>query len=181
MIEWDSPEAGLARTAAGLRLIGSELESVVRGGSMGSSLPAGARIRIVRNQTGRYAPGAIVAFLAGDALIAHRVVSNVVDRRGRTGVVTKGDAALICDPPIQSEIVIGEVRSVQLQGEWAAPAPGSPRKRPSSLVSELASTCVSALARVDLDVTSRALEALISAWRRLVAAVRPRTPGAART
>lgn len=139
---------------------------------MGDTLPAGARIRIERGENVRYQSGAIVAFLAGDALIAHRVLRDFTDLRGRRGLVTMGDAATVCDPPISAEIVIGEVRSVLVGDRWAPPGVRPRRAWASRLVGFVTQAGVTACAMVDLRVTSVLLEMLLTAEKRVASALR---------
>jgi hypothetical protein len=88
--------------------------------SMGRALPAGSRIRIQLADRRRYEVGEVVAFLAGKHVVVHRVV-----RRGPGGaagdyLLTRGDAALVPDLPVEERRVLGAVTGVARDGGWVA-------------------------------------------------------------
>jgi len=165
------PGAGEGAVVAGLlRRSGAEIESVVQGRSMGCALPSGARIRIRCAASARYEVGSVVAFRAGDALIGHRVVAASRDRRGRDLLVTRGDAALLCDPPVDPALVLGEV-TARADGDAWTPVPGpAPRRGPAAGVAAVSLHVVRGLAAVDRDLASRFIE------RVLVLGLRARGP-----
>ncbi|MGE0355026.1 MAG: S24/S26 family peptidase [Gemmatimonadales bacterium] len=117
------PEAGTADTrfvspadvrtlASLLKRSGVELESMVRGPSMGTTLPHDSHILIrCAETTGR--PGEVIAFVAGAGLIAHRVVT-----RWSGHLITRGDAAVVCDPPVPLDAVLGPVTAWRTDGAW---------------------------------------------------------------
>jgi hypothetical protein len=112
--------ARILAVAARVRAPERTLESTVEGMSMGRTLPAGSRIRIELAHRGRYEVGEVVAFLAGRHVVVHRVV-----RRGRGGsaggyLLTRGDAALVPDPPVEERRVLGAVTGVARDGGWVA-------------------------------------------------------------
>jgi hypothetical protein len=119
--------AQLAAVADLLRRARREIESEIAGTSMAATLPPGTRVRI---RCGAVAPRArrtIVAFLVGARLIAHRVVAGV-----RGHVITRGDGAVVCDPPLAIGDVLGEVVALQAGDGWRpppAPPPLSPARR----------------------------------------------------
>lgn len=154
---------------------GGEIGSAVRGHSMGETLPPGTRIRIGRETGAGYRVGMVVAFLAGDVLVAHRVVRISRDRRGRDVLLTRGDGSLLCDPPIGSRAIIGEVRAMQDADVWR-PVGAAPRAgRFTSASRALILDVVTVFARVDRDLTSRAVEFLITLGRRVASAGRGAT------
>ena len=153
--------------AAMLKRAGSAVESTVRGSSMGRTLPPGTRIRITCAADAAYRPGAVVAFLAGDALIGHRVVARSRDRRRRDVLVTRGDAVMLCDPPIDPALVLGEVTARQEPAGWTA-LPAPVRRGPiARAVAALALGAVRALAWVDREIASRLMESLLTAGLRV--------------
>jgi hypothetical protein len=112
--------ARILAVAARVRAPERTLESTVEGMSMGRTLPAGSRIRIELADRGRYEVGEVVAFLGGKHVVVHRVV-----RRGRRGaaggyLLTRGDAALVPDPPVEEGRVLGAVTGVARDGGWVA-------------------------------------------------------------
>jgi hypothetical protein len=92
----------------------SVISSTVTGSSMGVTIPEGAQIRIrpLRNPD-ELRKGGVIAFVEQNKVFAHRIV-----RRGRCGVLTRGDARTMCDRPIPPEAVIGEVTDYCKNGEW---------------------------------------------------------------
>lgn len=115
----DDPARILA-VASSLRGPGRTLDSTIEGGSMGRTLPPGARIRIALAERPSYAAGEVVAFLAGSQVIVHRVI-----HRGQRGaahgyLITQGDATLVPDPPVNADHVLGAVIGIQREGRWTA-------------------------------------------------------------
>ena len=103
-----------------LKLSRQLVECELRGMSMGKTLPAGSRVRISSNRGEDYAAGEIVTFVANRNLTAHRVVYR--GRGSRKGyLITRGDANLLCDPPVQIEQVLGVVSEFQVDGDWKVP------------------------------------------------------------
>jgi hypothetical protein len=90
------------------------VESTVEGGSMGSTLPAGTRIRIELSRRDRYEPGEVIAFFVDTTLIVHRVVASL--RHGR--FVTRGDATYAPDPPLDVARILGPVSAMSSAGGW---------------------------------------------------------------
>lgn len=143
-----------------LRAAGREVESTVHGESMGDTLPAGARILIRCGAPAE--PGAIVAFVAGESLVAHRLM-HVVAGRGGGFLVTQGDARTLCDPPIETGAVVGVVTAWRMTDEepWR-PTPEAPRRTPvaqttSALVRMLVRSALALDVRAALVVTGVAL------------------------
>jgi hypothetical protein len=101
--------------ASGLRAPDRTIESTVQGPSMGRAIPAGSRIRIELGVQRSYDPGEVIAFVAGPHVIVHRVLTPA--RRGQ--VLTRGDAEVIPDPPIDADQILGAVTAIQRGGNWA--------------------------------------------------------------
>jgi hypothetical protein len=92
---------------------GRIIESQISGTSMGSTLPAGSRIRIRRLRSETYGPGQVVAFVSGNAIFAHRIVFSC-----RHGVLTRGDNRSWCDFPLPSHAILGLVTESYRDGVW---------------------------------------------------------------
>jgi hypothetical protein len=103
---------------------GRIIESEISGTSMGSTLPAGCRIRICPLRREDYQPGQVVAFVSGDALFAHRIVS-CCDQ----GALTRGDNRSWCDLPLPWRAILGLVTESQVDGVWRPLADYVPLKR----------------------------------------------------
>ena len=117
-----SPLAFVLRRARGV------IESEIRGGSMGATLPPGTRIRIACGVEAHRSIGSVVAFEGNDGLVGHRVVGHVTDHRGRVLILARGDGMLVCDPPLDPERVLGEIAAFQRGAEWL-PLPPAPAAR----------------------------------------------------
>ena len=134
-----------------LRSAGREIESTVHGESMGATLPAGARILIRCGAP--VEPGMIVAFVAGESLVAHRLM-HVVAGRGGGYLVTQGDARILCDPPIDVGASVGVVTAWRMTDEetWR-PTRDAPRRAPAG---QATSAIVRMFVRVALALDVRA-------------------------
>jgi hypothetical protein len=102
----------LSAIAALLKHTHAHVESQVHGGSMGATLPPGARIRLSCRETADYRPGDVVVYVQGSGLVAHRLVGRGRGARARGYLITRGDASATCDPPVPIE------RAVGLVTEW---------------------------------------------------------------
>ena len=89
------------------------IESEISGTSMGSTLPAGCRIRICLLRLEEYRPGQVVAFVSGDAIFAHRIISC-----SGQGALTRGDNRSWCDLPLPWRAILGLVTESQVDGVW---------------------------------------------------------------
>jgi hypothetical protein len=112
IVEGFSGERLLA-LAALLGRSGKIIESEISGTSMGGALPPGCRIRIRPVSVNSYEPGQVVAFVTGNVLYAHRIVS-----WNRQGVLTRGDNHLLCDLPLPFHAILGLVTECRLHEEW---------------------------------------------------------------
>ena len=148
-----SPE-DVAALAALLSRSGTDLESEIRGPSMGPTLTHGARIRI-RCETGSSIHlGQVVAFLAEPGLVAHRMVAH----QGKH-ILTRGDASTACDPPIQLDRVLGVVDAWYNGTDWR-PVGAPPA---ASLVRRIGSAFSSIVIRAAL-ATSPRLARRVAMW-----------------
>lgn len=150
-----------------LRRSGGEIESTVRGNSMGQTLPAGTRIRIACGPCADLADGAAIAVVAGDAMIGHRLVGRCRDRRGREALLIRGDATLICDPPIDPALIVGQITCRQAGAGWQ-PVPPAPYRGPwGAFLAAAILGCVRAFARLDVPQTAVAHEHLLTLMLRV--------------
>jgi hypothetical protein len=94
-----------------------EIEFVVLGGSMGKAVPSGSRIRIRFASGSKLAPGQIVAYVANDRIVVHRLVELATSRDIRYAI-TRGDATVCCDAPVPTSTVIGIVTKLHADGAW---------------------------------------------------------------
>ena len=142
---------------------GKVIESEISGTSMGSTLPSGCRIRIRPLSTDEYRPGQVVAFVAGGAIFAHRIV-----HRSRQGVLTRGDCHSWCDLPVPVSAILGVVSERQVNGKWhvfddSVPFECEKRKR-SWIIETLLLVCL----QIDIRLARRASKFLLwlARWRR---------------
>lgn len=141
---------------------GKIIESEVRGTSMGSTIPTGSRIHICPLTDAEYSSGQVVAFVAGNKLFAHRIV-----HCGKRGFLTRGDARVLCDPPIPRQSIVGVVTECFHDGAWRAVdgwkslAPEKQRK--ADLAALLPRICMA----IDLATARRVSRALLwlARWR----------------
>jgi hypothetical protein len=143
------------------------VESTVRGPSMGASLPDGARIRIRLRRMATCTPGEVVAFLIGERLVVHRVVSAVAEDRREDFVLTRGDARIVPDPPVPKSSVLGVVEAVERDGLWESPPPRPAWVGPHGAAAELASSALVLLARRTPRLTRAVVCGCYSALDRL--------------
>jgi hypothetical protein len=85
---------------------------------MGSSLPAGSRIRIRSGSDDSWKVGDVVAFLAGSRVVAHRIAAEGRSGPAREFFIAQGDNNWLCDPPVHRSAVIGSVEVGMAEGEW---------------------------------------------------------------
>ncbi len=112
--------ARILAVASSLRGPDRALESTVEGMSMGRTIPPGSRIRIELVDRHGYDVGEVIAFLAGNQVVVHRVVHRGRGGAARGYVVTRGDAPLAPDPPVDQGVILGAVAGIQRDGRWVA-------------------------------------------------------------
>lgn len=143
------------------------VESFVTGHSMHSTLPAGSRIRIRCGDPGAVRRGAVVAFVGGSSLMAHRVVGRGRGTRSRQFLLTRGDATIICDAPIHTDDVLGVVTHVATGDQWQS-LPSVQRP----LVERVASGVIAAAMQAALELDARAARTVAATCFRLRAVTR---------
>lgn len=149
--------------AALLGRSGKIIESEISGISMGSTLPSGCRIRIRPLSIEEYRSGQVVAFAAGSALFAHRIVY-----RSGQGVLTRGDSHSWCDLPVPVGALLGVVSEYLVDGEWRPFDDSVPfdceRRTRSRMIEALLRVCL----RIDIRLARRTSRILmrLARWRR---------------
>ena len=103
-----------------------EFETCVRGGSMGTTLPEGSKIRIRFVGGNQLTVGQIVVYVSKYGVVAHRLV-RCANSHGVQYLITRGDATTCCDVPIQSSTVFGIVTEFLSGGSWQAVPRPAPR------------------------------------------------------
>lgn len=105
-----------------LQKTGATLDCQLRGGSMGSTLPDGSRLRLHFEQAPTLAVGDVVAFTAASTLTVHRIVGRGRFGPARSYLVTRGDGAVLTDHPVHVRAVLAVVREWK-NGETWQPVP----------------------------------------------------------
>ncbi|GAB3778007.1 hypothetical protein GCM10028796_57830 [Ramlibacter monticola] len=136
------------------------IESTVSGFSMGPDLPPGSRIRIALLPPSGHAAGQIVAYLANDQVIVHRVLHCGRAGPARKHLIARGDATLVPDPPVELTHVLGPVTGVWSAGGWKPPADPRPRSARARLVRALLAALAIAGMYLSPRATARALIAV---------------------
>lgn len=152
------------------------VESTVQGGSMGTTLPPGSRIRIELAQRSRCTPGEIVAFLAGTEVVVHRLLHWGCVGAARGSVITRGDAPLVPDLPVRHDRILGPVIAVRRGTDWVAPKPACRRRTSARILAAL----LSAIAIGALHLSPGLASTLLGVLRRAEAAVRRIRAGTSR-
>jgi hypothetical protein len=114
---WKDPRRILESVAL-LRGSGAVLECVLRGASMGKSIPAGSAIRIRVEAPRPYRVGEIVAFVVHDGLCVHRIAYLGKGARAGAYAITQGDACFNPDPPIEFAHIVGTVVEFRIAEAW---------------------------------------------------------------
>jgi hypothetical protein len=131
-----------------LRNSSREIETSVRGASMGSVLPEGSRIRIHFGTAASFVPGQVVTYVAKDRLVAHRLVQFATSHDHQY-LITRGDATACCDAPVLSSSVIGIVTEFWNSGRWQPLGPPEARGRGSRLLASAICGVVVTLLRLN--------------------------------
>jgi hypothetical protein len=103
-----------------------QFETCVRGGSMGTALPQGSKIRIRFASENQLTVGQIVVCVSKYGVVAHRLV-RCANSNGVRYLITRGDATICCDAPIQSSAVFGIVTELLVAGSWQPVPRPAPR------------------------------------------------------
>jgi len=141
---------------------GKTIESEISGTSMGSTLPSGCRIRILPLSNEEYRKGQVVAFVAGSAIFAHRIVY-----RSGQGVLTRGDNHALCDLPVPVGTILGVVSECLMDGEWRPFDDSVPHSYGTGKRSRMIETLLRVCLRIDIGLAKRASRMLmrIARWR----------------
>ncbi|MGB7848165.1 MAG: nucleotidyltransferase family protein [Candidatus Acidiferrum sp.] len=131
-----------------LRKSSREIETCVRGGSMGSALPEGSRIRIRFRAADNFVPGQIVSYIAKDRLVVHRLVRSATSNDNHY-LITRGDTTVCCDAPVLATSVMGIVTESQNSGRWQPVGPPVTRARGSRLLASAICGMVVTLLRLN--------------------------------
>jgi hypothetical protein len=145
---------------------GKIIESEISGTSMGSTLPAGRRIRIRPLPFNWYRPGQVVAFVSGNKVFAHRIVCCT-----RQGALTRGDNRTLCDLPVPTRAILGLVTESQVDGQWCSLAECAGFSREKQRRRQSTEFVLRLSMRIDIRVArflSRTLMALVLSRRRLL-------------
>jgi hypothetical protein len=130
--------ARVVALASSLRAPDRLLESTVEGTSMGRGLPPKSRIRIALIHRERYEIGEVIAFLDNDLTVVHRVVHQGRFCAAAEYLLTRGDATLVPDPPVNHQRILGPVTGIWVDGHWAPPCAAPSRSLRARVVSSIA-------------------------------------------
>lgn len=143
------------------------IESEISGISMGSTLPAGTRIRIQCDDPAAARRGAVVAIMAERGLIGHRLLWRGTDRRGNPVVLTRGDGSPVCDPPVAAERILGEITHWFASTEWRPVPPLEARSLARRVTAALMFAPVRAAVAIDIGLATRAAAVFAALYRRV--------------
>ena len=130
------------------------VEAIAHGTSMAPTIPSGATIRIQRVDPDSLRAGQVVAVIAENTLLTHRVVARGNGRVASGYVVTRGDGNTLCDPPLPVQAVLGAVTAYRA-GDWCEI--GAPIRRPGwrGLVTVVFDSAVRSALEVDVQLADR--------------------------
>jgi hypothetical protein len=155
-----------------LRRPGSTLECHFQGGSMRPAIPARSRLRIDTAAHDACNVGSVVAYLAGETVMVHRVVYRGRSRRARGHLIMCGDRLVIPDPPVERSWILGPVVGIQKEGHWFSPGPPY-RRLPARVTAAVLAALVGALLEVDVRLARGVVRGLD--WvRTLLLPIQPR-------
>ena len=169
---WQRPARILAAAARG-EPRRTTIECELRGGSMTSAIDAGSRIRITLNSA-PYRAGEVVALMDDARLLVHRIVYVVGRGNGEQVLVTRGDAMMLPDAPVDATAVVGRVVAMRDGARWRAIGPRVPPPRRERLLAFAVLVTVVLLAHVHVPSARRftgwlhAMDRRFSWSRRLV-------------
>lgn len=132
---------------------------------MTGAIPPRSRIRIVCG-CGPYPVGQVIAFMNGGQVVVHRIVYR--RRCGLRGehLITRGDAMIVPDPPIDIGAVVGRVVEVRSDGCWRSLGPSFTPSCPERLLAFLALAASVAMLVVSPRLARRFVSWLQRAERR---------------
>jgi hypothetical protein len=118
----------------------TEFGSSVRGRSMGKALPDGSRIHVRLVPQHDLRVGQVVAYVAEDRMVVHRVVWLATWHQDQY-LITRGDATVVCDRPVLALSVVGVVTDRCTTDVWepvgAPPVRGFFMNRTASAISAI--------------------------------------------
>lgn len=129
-----------------------EFETCVHGGSMGTALPEGSKIRIRFAKESQLTVGKIVVYVSKHGVVAHRLVRCAYSN-GVQYLITRGDATVCCDVPVQSSAVFGIVTEFLSGGSWQPVPRPTPRWFGSRVVASAISGFIWTALRVNPQVS----------------------------
>jgi signal peptidase I len=97
-----------------------KLQLQVRGWSMFPSVQPGDTLIVDRAPAEAVAEGDIVLFGRNSRFFAHRVVKKS-NGAGKTGMLTRGDAMIVSDPPVGENELLGRVSFIVRNGRLFEP------------------------------------------------------------
>lgn len=97
-----------------------KLRLKVRGWSMFPSVQPGDTLMVDRTPVEAVAEGDIVLFGRDSRFFAHRVVKKG-NGAGKTGMLTRGDAMTVSDPPVSESDLLGKVSFIVRNGKLFEP------------------------------------------------------------
>ena len=147
-----------------------QFETCVRGGSMGTALPDGSKIRIRFVRENQLTVGQIVVYVSKYGVVAHRLV-RCANSNGVRYLITRGDATICCDAPIQSSAVFGIVTEFLSAESWQPVPRPAPRWFGIRVVASAISGLIWAVLRVNAQVSSLVARQLARIRRRIVGAI----------
>jgi len=156
---WKDPNRILDNVAQ-LRGTGAVIECKLRGGSMGTAIPAGSAIRIRLEAARPYRVGEIVAFVVHDGLCVHRIACLGAGARAGRYVVTQGDACQNPDSPIEVSHILGPAIEYKSGKDWLPPVERSSGSRAASFWGRGLLRVVAWLLQMDVRVATLAARVL---------------------
>ena len=156
---WKDPKRILDNVAQ-LRGTGAVIECNLRGGSMGTAIPAGSAIRIRLEAARPYRVGEIVAFVVHDGLCVHRIAYLGAGARAGKFLITQGDACLNPDSPIELRYILGPASEFKFGESWIPPGERSPRSRAGSFLGRSLLSLVAWLLEIDVRAATLAVKIL---------------------
>lgn len=111
---------------AGSLRAGNEVRVRVAGSSMVPTLWPGDELRVRARGLAKPSRGDLLLFVRDGRLCTHRLVDRL-DHAGAAQLITRGDAAPQCDPPVAASEILGTVASITRGGQEIPIASSSAR------------------------------------------------------